>query len=317
MGQRRPRKSRQQRDVHGILLLDKPTGLSSNEALQRVKHLYRARKAGHTGSLDPLADGLLPVCFGEATKVSSFLLDSPKLYRFTCKLGVRTSTGDGEGEIVARAPVEPLSSQALESLLDGFRGDIEQIPPMHSAIHHGGKRLYELAREGVTVEREPRHVRIHELEVLRFEGDELELKVFCSKGTYIRTLAEDIGAVMGCGAHVSQLRRLGVDPFLSPVMHRLDEIEALAEQGYAALDALLLPIQSALVRWPQVQLSEDLSYYLCQGQPVLVPRAPTEGLVRLFHEDERFLGMGEVLDDGRIAPRRLMTNAIRGDRKSL
>jgi tRNA pseudouridine55 synthase len=303
--------------VHGILLLDKPEGLSSNEALQRAKQLYRARKAGHTGSLDPLADGLLPICFGEATKVSSFLLDSPKLYRFTCRLGVRTSTGDREGEIVAAGDVEPMSDQALERLLDRFRGEIEQIPPMHSAIHHGGKRLYELARQGVTVAREPRRVAIHELEVLRYEGEELELRVFCSKGTYIRTLAEDIGAAMGCGAHVSRLRRLGVDPYLEPRMHRLDALESLAGEGTAALDELLLPIESALERWPPVHLSDDLSYYLRQGQPVLVPRAPTQGLVRLLHEDEGFIGMGEVLDDGRIAPRRLMHARATGASKSL
>lgn len=306
---RRSGAGRGQRDVDGILLLDKPRGLSSNAALQHAKRLYRARKAGHTGSLDPLADGLLPLCLGEATKISSFLLDSPKLYEFTCRLGERTSTGDGEGEVLARRPVPALDAAALEAVLERFRGEIEQVPPMHSAIHHEGRRLYELAREGIEVERPPRRVTIHELRVLRLAADELDLRVFCSKGTYIRTLAEDIGEALGCGAHVGRLRRLGVDPYMEPRMHPLDELERLAEQGLAALDALLLPIESALVRWPQVRLSEDLSYYLRQGQPVLVPRAPTRGFVRLVQDDQRFIGMGEVLDDGRIAPRRLMRTA--------
>jgi tRNA pseudouridine55 synthase len=245
------------RTVNGILLLDKPAGLTSNAALQAVKRLYRARKAGHTGSLDPLATGLLPICFGEATKISGFLLDADKHYRVQCRLGVRTNTGDAEGEVLEQRPVEGITEAALRKVIEGFIGDIEQIPPMYSALKHKGERLYNLARQGVEVEREARTVTIHALELLDFGGDTAELRVHCSKGTYVRTLVEDIGALLGCGAHVSGLRRLGVGPFDGSVMHDMDALEALASEGYPALD-------------------------------------------------RQFMGMGEILDDGRVAPRRLM-----------
>ena len=304
---RRHRHSNQRR-VNGILLLDKPSGLTSNAALQTVKKLYRARKAGHTGSLDPLATGLLPICFGEATKVSGFLLDADKDYRVTCRFGARTTTGDAEGEVLEQRPVEGLTEDRLRELLQGFLGEIEQIPPMYSALKHKGERLYKLAREGVEVEREPRQVTIHALELLRLEPPLAEIRVHCSKGTYVRTLVEDVGEALGCGAHVAGLRRLGVGPFDDTQMVDMEALRAVAaEGGEHALDKLLLPLESGLAQWPDVRLSGDAAFYLRQGQPVLVPKAPTEGLVRLYEGESRFLGVGEILDDGREAPRRLMT----------
>ena len=303
MARRRPKG----RNISGILLLDKPEGLTSNEALQTVKRLYKARKAGHTGSLDPLASGLLPICFGEATKISGFLLDADKHYRVRCKLGEKTTTADAEGEVIETRPVEGIDAAGLEAALEAFRGSIQQVPPMYSAVKHQGQRLYKLAREGVEVEREPRTVVIHALELLSFEPPFFDLDVRCSKGTYVRTLAEDIGEALGCGAHVTALRRLGVGPYDDQGMVTLDELKSLAEEGLEALDAKLLPIESALAQWPEVQLNEDATYYLRQGQAVLVPRAPTSGWVRLYAAGGTFLGMGQILDDGRVAPKRLMS----------
>lgn len=294
------------RPVSGILLLDKPLGLSSNHALQRVKRLYDARKAGHTGSLDPLADGMLPICFGDATKVSAYLLDADKYYRFRVRLGRVTTTGDAEGETVSEHPVEGIDASRIEAALAQFRGAIEQLPPMYSALKHQGKRLYELAREGIEVARELRPVTIHRLELGAVDLPEFELTVHCSKGTYVRTLAEDIGSVLGCGAHVAALRRTGVGPYTAFPMHTLEALEQLAEQGMPALDALLLPVDTALGDWPAVRVSADSAFYLRQGQAVLVPKAPTEGWVRIYHGDD-FMAVGEVQDDGLIAPRRLMT----------
>lgn len=303
MGRRRRLKGR---PVNGILLLDKPLGESSNHALQRVKRLFDARKAGHTGSLDPLADGMLPICFGAATKLSAFLLDADKHYRFHIRLGQTTATGDTEGEILSERPYEHIDRAQVEQVIADFRGDIEQLPPMYSALKHQGKRLYELAREGIEVEREPRVVTIHALQLNAFAPPELDVSVHCSKGTYVRTLAEDIGEALGCGAHVSALRRTGVGPYTDLPMHTMDELEACAEQGREALDGLLLPVDTALADWPEVRVSADSAFYLNQGQAVLVPKAPTEGWVRIYH-GERFLAVGQVQDDGRIAPRRLMS----------
>ena len=303
MGHRHRHKGR---PVNGILLLDKPIGLTSNDALQEVKHLYKARKAGHTGSLDPLASGLLPICLGEATKASGFLLDADKHYRMTCRLGVRTTTGDAEGEVLATCPVGALDRVALEAVLEKFRGPIQQVPPMYSAVKHQGERLYKLARQGMEVAREARTVVIRELTLLAVNAPELELDVRCTKGTYVRTLAEDIGDLLGCGAHVTRLRRLGVGPYDDAGMLGLTELKKLLTQGFEALDAVLLPIESALAQWPGVRLSSDAAFYLRQGQPVLVPHAPTSGWVRLYQGEHQFLGMGQILDDGRVAPKRLM-----------
>ncbi|MGA7799543.1 MAG: tRNA pseudouridine(55) synthase TruB [Gammaproteobacteria bacterium] len=300
------RRRSQGRNIHGILLLDKPAGVTSNAALQTVKRLYRARKAGHTGSLDPLASGLLPICLGEATKVSGFLLDADKHYWVLCRLGEKTATGDAEGEVLERRSIEGIDAARIEAVLELFRGPIEQIPPMYSAVKHQGQRLYKLARQGLEVERKPRSVVIHELRMERYDAPVLEIVVRCTKGTYVRTLAEDIGEALDCGAHVAQLRRLGVGPYGEQDMIALDELQAMAEQGLGALDERLLPLESALTQWPEVRLSDDAAYYLLRGQPVLVPRAPTSGWVRLYAAEQRFLGMGEILDDGRVAPRRLL-----------
>jgi len=287
-------------------LLDKPSGITSNDALQQVKRLYFARKAGHTGSLDPLASGVLPICMGEATKVSAFLLDADKRYQVRCQLGIRTATADAEGEILDTRPVESYSDQQLETVLDGFRGDIEQIPPMYSALKHEGQRLYKLARQGVEVEREARPVSIYQLSVSGRGRDWIDLDVHCSKGTYVRTLAEDIGEKLGCGAHVSALRRNSVGPYGEQQLVTLEQLQALKQNDMPAMDKLLLSIETALTQWPDVELSANAAFYLQQGQPVLVPHAPTSGWVRLYESNRHFLGMGEILDDGRVAPRRLM-----------
>ena len=294
------------RAVNGILALDKPVGMGSNEVLQRVKRLYRARKAGHTGSLDRLASGLLPICFGEATKLSGYLLNADKHYVATFRLGIATSTGDAEGEIVSRRPVPAFPASTLERAVVRFRGEIEQIPPMHSALKHKGKRLYQLAHEGIVVEREPRRITIHRFDVRRVQGERIDVEVLCSKGTYIRTLAEDLGEALGCGASVEALRRIGAGPFTADDATDLAALESLAEGGGAeALDALLRPMEAAVSRWPSVLLPEGVAFYLRKGQPVLVPHSPTEGWVRIHAERAGFIGVGEVLDDGRIAPRRL------------
>ena len=302
MGRRR----QQGRNVQGILLLDKPLGVTSNAALQRVKGLYRARKAGHTGSLDPLANGLLPICFGSATKISAFLLDADKRYWVRVRLGITTTTADAEGEVLEERPLQGIGEAEITRALPGFTGDIEQIPPMYSALKHKGQRLYKLARDGVEVERQPRRIHIYELNLLRCALPEVELDVRCSKGTYVRTLAEDIGRVLGCGAHVSALRRTGVGPYGDADLVDMATLEQKAEQGQDALDRLLLPLDSALADWPEVKLSGDSAYYLRKGQPVLVPRAPTQGRVRLYDGAGAFIGVGEILDDGRVAPKRLM-----------
>lgn len=297
------------RNLTGILLLDKPIGCSSNAALQTVKRLYDARKAGHTGSLDPLATGLLPICFGHATKLSGYLLDADKSYWVRAKLGERTSTADAEGEIVESKAVPTLDEQGVNTVLAGFLGDQEQLPPMYSAVKHQGKRLYELARAGEEVERKPRSIRVHELELLSIDGDILEMRMRCSKGTYVRTLVEDIATALGTVAHVSALRRTAVGPFSGEDMISMEQLQALAKQeegAQAALDKLLLPLSSALDHWPAVSLDANSSYYVQRGQAVQVAHAPTEGLVRIHDQDAEFIGVGEILDDGKVAPRRLL-----------
>ncbi len=301
---------RRGRPISGILVLDKPAGLSSNRALQRAKGLYRAAKAGHTGSLDPLATGVLPLCFGEATKVSQYLLEADKIYESTFVLGVSTDTGDAEGTETARADARALDAAAVEAALVPFRGEIEQVPSMYSAIKQGGRPLYELARQGLEVERKARRVTVHAFELQAFrpgEQAEADVRVHCSKGTYVRTLAEDLGAALGCGAHVSRLRRLQSGPFRIDEAVTLEALQALRDAGdEAALDRLLLPSERALADMPLVTLSESAGFYLRQGQPVLVPNAPCDGMVRVAAESGELLGIGEILDDGRVAPRRLM-----------
>jgi len=301
------RKHEKGRPVNGILLLDKAIGISSNKALQEIKQLFNARKAGHTGSLDPLASGLLPICLGEATKLSSFLLDSDKRYAGTCKLGLVTTTADAEGEVIDSKPVPALSRTDVETVLQRYTGDIEQIPPMHSAIKQNGQPLYKLARQGVEVERQARQIRIDELRLDGQRAEELDIYVKCSKGTYIRTLAEDIGRDLGCGAHLGGLRRTGVGPFAIENAYTLERLREILQQGgFEALDALLLPMETALGDFPEIHLTDNGAFYIQQGQPVQVSQAPTEGWVRLFSPDEQFLGVGQILEDGRVAPKRLL-----------
>ena len=298
--------TRDRRPVNGVLLLDKPVDWTSNAALQAVKRLYQAQKAGHTGSLDPLASGLLPICLGEATKLSGLLLNADKTYQFTCRLGVTTATGDAEGEILTTRPVGPLSREEVEAALRRFTGAIQQTPPMYSALKRNGQPLYKLARKGIEVERAPREVMIHDLRLLRLDGEELECALRCSKGTYVRTLAADLGEALGCGSHIVALRRTAVEPYDAVRMVTLEVLRERAEQGLAVLDECLLPADSALPDWPAVRVRGDAAFYLRQGQAILVPRAPTQGWVRLYEGEEQFLGIGEILDDGRVAPRRLL-----------
>jgi len=303
------RRKQRGRNVDGILLLDKPAGLTSNGALQQVKRLFSAAKAGHTGSLDPLATGVLPLCFGEATKFSQFLLEADKKYRTTIKLGIATKTGDSDGEIVEEKEVPVVSD--VEEVLGQFRGEINQVPSMYSALKVNGQPLYKLARAGIEVERKERQVMIYELEIREQADTEWVLDIVCSKGTYIRTLAEDIGKVIGCGAHVSQLRRLKSGPYEIDETVTMEQLEQLRDDGYDALDRTLLPTCTAVQQWPSVELTDITASYFRQGQPVQVASSPTSGWVRIFNEsriqdESNFLGVGEILDDGRIAPRRLV-----------
>ncbi len=302
------RRKRKGRAVSGVLLLDKPAGITSNKALQEIKHLFQAAKAGHTGSLDPLATGMLPICLGEATKISAFLLDADKRYRVSCRLGETTTTGDADGEVVQSRDCSRISMKDIEKLVPDFSGTISQVPPMYSAVKHQGQRLYKLAREGIEVERKPRTVQIYELLLYSLDAGMLELEVACSKGTYIRTLVEDLGEALGCGAHVVQLRRLSVGPFDGDMV-TIDELRAVADcseaEGFTALDKYLLPIDSGIAHWPDVHLDPDAAFYMRQGQPILVAHAPTRGWVRIYDKSQ-FLGVGEIQDDGRVAPRRMI-----------
>lgn len=303
---------RRGRAVSGILLLDKPAGMSSNQALQRVKRLYAAAKAGHTGSLDPLATGVLPLCFGEATKFSQYLLDADKVYETRITLGIGTETGDAEGAEIARADASGITEAGVEDVLESFRGVIEQRPPMHSAIKRDGQPLYKLARAGIEVERPTRTVRISRLERRRLciaQQSHLDIEVACSKGTYIRSLAADIGDALGTGGHVQELRRTAVGPFAIGQCVSLSALQALRDRDeLAAMDALLLPMDRALEHLPLLRLPESSGFYLSQGQPVQVRNAPRDGMVRVALESGEFLGVGEILDDGRVAPRRLVVS---------
>ena len=294
------------RPIDGILLFDKPQGMSSNQALQRVKYLYNAEKAGHTGSLDPLATGLLPICLGEATKYSQHLLDADKVYRTRMRLGQKTSTADAEGEIIEERPVPHFDQATIDAVLAKFTGTIQQIPSMYSALKKDGKPLYELARQGIEVAREPRTIHIYRLQLLAVEPLYWELEVACSKGTYIRNLVEDMGEILGCGAHVSELRRLASGCFSLDEQLTLDYLQQVAEQGHQALDALLLPAWAAIADKPKVTLTETTTYYLLHGNPVRVNHLPEDEDVLIFDDRQRFLGLGYMNDDGLLAPKRLL-----------
>jgi len=297
---------RTKRNISGVLLLDKPIGFSSNQALQTVKWLYQAAKAGHTGTLDPLATGLLPICLGEATKFAQYLTDADKTYVATIKLGMTTTTGDAEGKIVTTAEVN-VTPAKFEAACLQFLGEIQQLPPMYSALKYEGKALYEYARAGIEVERKFRAVTIQRIAVNRFTSDEAEVSVTCTKGTYIRTLAEDIGAILGCGAHLIGLRRTETADYALTETVTINALEAMeADQR----DVLLLPVDSAIVKLPKVTLDGDASLYLMQGQPVWVAGEIPESELRLYDEEEHFLGLGFLQDDGKIAPKRLIKKSV-------
>lgn len=306
---------RKGREINGVLLLDKPQDISSNDALQKVRRMFNASKAGHTGALDPLATGMLPICLGEATKFSQFLLDSDKRYRVIARLGQRTDTSDAHGEVIQERPVQ-FTQQALDDALDSFRGETLQVPSMYSALKHQGKPLYEYARQGIEVEREARPITVYELQFIRWEGDELELEIHCSKGTYIRTIIDDLGEKLQCGAHVIFLRRLEVADYPKERMVTLEQLSAMIESAqtaqedpFLALDALLLPMDTAVAHFPVVNLTTIIASYLKLGQPVRVNHDINEGeWVRVTEGDEKkFIGLA-IIKDGLVAPKRVVVD---------
>ncbi|WP_441003297.1 tRNA pseudouridine(55) synthase TruB [Pseudocolwellia agarivorans] len=309
-------KKRKGRAINGVLLLDKPYEMSSNNALQRVKHIYFAQKAGHTGALDPLATGMLPICLGEGTKFSQFLLDTDKTYVVTAKLGIRTTTSDADGDIVSEKEVN-VSAEQLNTALDSFRGTTQQIPSMYSALKYQGQPLYKYAREGIEVPRESRDITVFNLELLRFEGDEVDLSIHVSKGTYIRTIVDDLGELLGCGAHVAHLRRTAVGNYPKNRMVTMEELEALLEKAEAdevspstLLDPLLLPMTTACDGIPPVFVDDMSAHYLRHGNPVQASNAPEDGMVQVFIGDNinegEFIGVGFIDDEGRVAPKRIV-----------
>ena len=304
MGKRRSKG----RNINGIVVLDKARGLSSNGVLQEVKRLYDANKAGHTGSLDPLATGVLPLCFGEATKVSQFLLNSDKKYRARVKLGIRTDSGDSEGRVIDSRSEFVVNRKDVEKALRNFAGEIDQIPPMHSALKVNGVPLYKLARKGETIEREPRRITIYSIELTEFAVDELELEIACSKGTYIRTIADDLGQLLGCGAHIIALRRTQAGVFTEQDCVSVETLRAEKEaSGFDQLDQHLIPMDEAVAHLPEVILPGITASHIKNGQAVLVRHLPEEGLVRLY-EEEQFIGIGCIDDDGMVAPKRLIVS---------
>lgn len=289
--------------VDGLLLLNKPSGITSNRALQTVRRLLNAKKAGHTGSLDPAATGMLPLCFGEATKVCAYLLNADKIYRVTARLGSATDTGDADGKEIKTAAVPELSAEDWNGILQGFLGQSMQIPPMYSALKKDGIRLYKLARKGEVVEREPRSIRIDEIRLLEVAGTRLVFRVACSKGTYIRVLVEDIAHKAGTVAHTARLHRESVGDFKSDAMLDMSAVEALAEQGPEPLRAKLLPADVALANMPGVTVSADDAARFCGGQQVAAEGQ--KGLARVYASGHKFLGVGELSGDGQLAPRRV------------
>ncbi|QTO00719.1 tRNA pseudouridine(55) synthase TruB [Aggregatibacter sp. 2125159857] len=295
------------RDIHGVFLLDKPQGMSSNDIMQKVKRIFQANKAGHTGALDPLATGMLPICLGEATKFSQFLLDADKRYLVTAKLGERTDTSDAEGQIVETREVKVKTPEILTAL-EQFRGDILQVPTMFSALKHNGKPLYEYARQGITVEREARPITIFELNFIEYNAPYLTLEVHCSKGTYIRTLVDDLGETLGCGAHVTMLRRTAVADYPTEKMLDWNALQALAEpQDLSLLDTLLLPMDTAVAKLPALTLNETQTQGIGFGQRIKFDNPNRlQGQVRLFSHENRFLGVAVIDENNVIRPQRLV-----------
>lgn len=299
------RRNKKGRNITGIIVVDKPTGRSSNHVLQQVKRLFDAKKAGHTGNLDPLATGVLPICLGEATKVSSYLLDSDKQYQVTCQLGVVTDSGDSDGKVLTTSPVPEFTEQDLLDLIPKFTGEQDQVPPMFSALKYQGQPLYKLARQGIEVERKSRRITIYNIQLLSVTADSFTLDVRCSKGTYIRTLVEDISQELGCGGHVSMLRRVAAAGYQIEQAVTVEQLEHLAEQGLQSLDAILLPTEDALPDWPAISVTDDMVTALRFGQTINVDQSFESAQVRLFDLNKQFLGLGEMSEQGIVAPKRV------------
>ena len=295
--------------IDGVLLLDKPKGMSSNYALQKARRLYQAQKAGHTGTLDPMATGLLPVCFGEATKFSSHLLEADKVYRARIKFGQVTDTGDAEGTVIREREIPEIAQAELDAVLDRFRGEIDQVPPMYSALKHQGRPLYELARQGIEIERAVRRVTIYNMALLARHSDGIEIEVAVSKGTYIRSLAEDIGEALGCGAHLTALRRLKTGPFTGDAMLDFERLEALADQQ--AREGVLLPVDILLDHLPRLDITAEMARMILRGQQAETTTESLEvdSLARVY-QDQQLLGLVRIAAEGVIAPRRLLSSAV-------
>lgn len=295
--------------IDGVLLLDKPKGMSSNYALQKARRLYQAQKAGHTGTLDPMATGLLPVCFGEATKFSSHLLEADKVYRARIKFGQVTDTGDAEGTVIREREIPEIAPAELDAVLDRFRGEIDQVPPMYSALKHQGRPLYELARQGIEIERAVRRVTIYNMALLARHSDGIEIEVAVSKGTYIRSLAEDIGEALGCGAHLTALRRLKTGPFTGDAMLDFERLEALADQQ--AREGVLLPVDILLDHLPRLDITAEMARMILRGQQAETTTGSLEvdSLARVY-QDQQLLGLVRIAAEGVIAPRRLLSSAV-------
>jgi tRNA pseudouridine55 synthase len=308
------RRRKSGRSVNGVLLLNKPIGMTSNKVLQKVRWLFNANRAGHTGALDPLASGVLPLCFGEATKFSQYLLDSDKYYRSTYTLGISTATGDSEGEIISQGDASKITRRQIEEKIKDFQGQIEQVPSMYSALKHNGQPLYKLARQGIEVDRPARQIIVHDYRIIDFRSGvypQVDVEVHCSKGTYIRTLAEDLGATLGCGAHVSALHRFKAGPYDEQQTVSLEALEKLKEEGgLEQLDQLLKPVDTPVSEYPAVEFNKIMAGYFQLGQAISANKvfhlAQEGAIVRVFREGGVFLGIGTVTEDGKIAPKRLI-----------
>ncbi|EMR13022.1 tRNA pseudouridine synthase B [Methylophaga lonarensis MPL] len=296
-------------DISGLVIVDKPTGYSSNHVLQQVRRLFNANKAGHTGNLDPLATGVLPICLGEATKLSGYLLDADKSYHVRCQLGILTDTGDSEGQTLEQKAIPEFTAQQLKQVLESFLGEQWQVPPMFSALKHQGQPLYKLARKGVEVERKPRAVNIYSIELLEQQADSFELLVSCSKGTYIRTLVEDIAVALGTVGHVTMLRRTQAAGFSLADSLSLSALQQLAEQSKSALMARLVPAEAALPDWPECRLNQAQVTQLRFGQPVSLGTVSPCATVRLFDEQQQFFGLGQISDGGVLTSIRLFAES--------
>ena len=302
------RRNKKGRNITGIVIIDKPTGRSSNHVLQQVKRLFDAKKAGHTGALDPLATGVLPICLGEATKVSSYLLDADKAYHVTCKLGEVTDSGDSDGEVLSTSEIPEFDEQTLLDILPKFMGEQDQVPPMFSALKYNGQPLYKLARQGIEVERKSRRITIYDIQLLSLTKNSFTLAVRCSKGTYIRTLVEDISHALGSGGHVVMLRRVAAAGYTQQQALTVEQLEHIAEKGLDALDAELLPTEDSLPDWPEVIATDEMVIALRHGQTIKVEQEYSSANIRLFDREKNFLGLGEMSEQGIVAPKRVFVD---------